>query len=401
MAGFLAIIPHLLGFHPSRSMVVVGLDRARGRVKLAFRYDLPDPPDPARSREIAEHAAAVLRKRQVTTAIAAGYGAGTLVTPVAEKLRAALHGAGITLRDLLRVEEGRFWSYACQDPRCCPPEGAAFDGAAHPAAAALTAAGMGACPDRASLADTLAPLTGLAAEAMSQATVRALRRAEHLVAAAPDGTDRMRPVIDAGRAAVREAIATYRAGGRITEDDQMAWLAVSIADLRVRDDAWARMDPKHRAAHGQLWTDVVRRATESYVPAPASLLAFTAWQCGEGALANIALERALAADPGYSMAHLIGQAVDAGLPPSAARLPMTPEEVEASYAVADRARAAGPAPSATPAGLSAARSAGERPASPGDGPISAEERSAEERSAPERSAGRRPATRPARRRRSG
>jgi hypothetical protein len=396
VAGFLAIIPHLLGFHPSRSMVVVGLDRARGRVKLAFRYDLPDPPDPARSREIAEHAAAVLRKRQVTTAIAAGYGAGTLVTPVAEKLRAALHGAGITLRDLLRVEEGRFWSYACQDPRCCPPEGAAFDGAAHPAAAALTAAGMGACPDRASLADTLAPLTGLAAEAMSQATVRALRRAEQLVAAAPDGTDRMRPVIDAGRAAVREAIATYRAGGRITEDDQMAWLAVSIADLRVRDDAWARMDPKHRAAHRRLWTDVVRRATESYVPAPASLLAFTAWQCGEGALANIALERALAADPGYSMAHLIGQAVDAGLPPSAARLPMTPEEVEASYAVADRARAAGPAPSGTPAGLSAARSAGERPASPGDGPTSAEERSA-----PERSAGRRPATRPARRRPSG
>jgi hypothetical protein len=396
VAGFLAIIPHLLGFHPSRSMVVVGLDRARGRVKLAFRYDLPDPPDPARSREIAEHAAAVLRKRQVTTAIAAGYGAGTLVTPVAEKLRAALHGAGITLRDLLRVEEGRFWSYACQDPRCCPPEGAAFDGAAHPAAAALTAAGMGACPDRASLADTLAPLTGLAAEAMSQATVRALRRAEQLVAAAPDGTDRMRPVIDAGRAAVREAIATYRAGGRITEDDQMAWLAVSIADLRVRDDAWARMDPKYRAAHRRLWTDVVRRATESYVPAPASLLAFTAWQCGEGALANIALERALAADPGYSMAHLIGQAVDAGLPPSAARLPMTPEEVEASYAVADRARAAGPAPSGTPAGLSAARSAGERPASPGDGPTSAEERSA-----PERSAGRRPATRPARRRPSG
>jgi hypothetical protein len=208
---------------------------------------------------------------------------------------------------------------------------------------------------------------------MHQATERALRRAEDLIAAAPRDTDAMRPVIDAGRAAVREAIGTYRRGGQITDDDQVAWLAVTLADLRVRDDAWARMDPKHRAAHRRLWTDVVRRATEPYVPAPASLLAFTAWQSGEGALANIAIELALAADPGYSMAHLIGQAVDAGLPPSAARLPMTPEEVEASYARTERARAAGaggPAPSAA-------------------------------RSAARRSSGRRSATRSARRRPSG
>ena len=107
---------------------------------------------------------------------------------------------------------------------------------------------------------------------------------------------------------------------------------MTISDLRVRDDAWARMDPRHRADHQRLWTDVVRHAREPYVPAPASLLAFTAWQSGDGALANVAIERALAADPEYSMAHLIGQALDAGLPPSAARLPMTPEEVEASYA---------------------------------------------------------------------
>jgi hypothetical protein len=374
VAGFLAVIPHLLGFHPSRSMVVVGLDARRGRVRLAFRYDLPDPPDAGRSREIAEHAAGVLRKRQISTAIAAGYGAGTLVTPVAEALRAAIRGAGIVLRDLLRVEDGRYWSYLCQDPGCCPPEGAAFDGPGHPVAAALTAAGMAARPDRASLAGTLAPVTGAAADSMHRATERAVRRAEDLIAAAPRDADPMQPVIDAGRAAVREAIGIYRAGGQIT-DDQVAWLAVTVADLRVRDDAWARMDPAHRAAHRRLWTDVVRRAAEPYIPAPASLLAFTAWQSGDGALANVAIERALAADPGYSMAHLLGQALDAGLPPSAARLPMTPEEVEASYASAERARSAGPAPAA-------ARPAGRRPAA-------------------ERPAGRRPATRPARRRPSG
>jgi hypothetical protein len=104
-----------------------------------------------------------------------------------------------------------------------------------------------------------------------------------------------------------------------------------LQDLRVRDDAWARMDPAHQAAHQRLWTDVTRRARPGYVPAPASLLAFIAWQSGNGALANVALDRALADDPQYSMALLLRQVINSGAPPSLARLPMTPEEVAASY----------------------------------------------------------------------
>jgi len=67
------------------------------------------------------------------------------------------------------------------------------------------------------------------------------------------------------------------------------------------------------------------------VCAPAALLGFVAWQSGNGALANVALDRALAEDPHYSMAVLLRQAVDSGAPPSLARLPMSPEEVAASY----------------------------------------------------------------------
>jgi hypothetical protein len=95
------------------------------------------------------------------------------------------------------------------------------------------------------------------------------------------------------------------------------------------------MDAEYRAAHLRLWTDVVRRAAPAYLPAPASLLAFTAWQSGEGALANIAIDRALAADPGYSLAQLLRDIMDAGVPPSAARVPMTPEQVAASYDLPD------------------------------------------------------------------
>ena len=112
--------------------------------------------------------------------------------------------------------------------------------------------------------------------------------------------------------AVRAAIGLYRDGGSIVPAIGYAWLALVLTRLRIRDDAWARMDPNHRDAHRRLWTDVVRRAQPGYVAAPACLLAFTAWQGGEGALANIALDRALADDPAYSMALLLRDILDAG-----------------------------------------------------------------------------------------
>jgi hypothetical protein len=91
------------------------------------------------------------------------------------------------------------------------------------------------------------------------------------------------------------------------------------------------MDPAYRDEHRRLWIDVTRRAQPGYVAAPAALLAFVGWQSGDGALANVALDRALADDPRYSMALLLRQVISAGAPPSMARLPMTPEEVAASY----------------------------------------------------------------------
>jgi hypothetical protein len=302
---------------------------------VAFRYDLPEPPDTRAAAKIATHATAILAHHNLSLAIVAGYGPGPMVTPVADALVAELRRAGITLHDMLRVENGRYWSYSCRDPRCCPPEGVPFDASSHPAAATLTAAGSKALRDRAALAATLAPVGGLAAESMHQATRRAERRIADLLrkGAAPGRKrDAVQQVIDESLHAVNETIEVYRKGGSVTADDRFAWLAVALTDLRIRDDAWARMVPEHVQAHLRLWTDVVRRVPARYVPAPASLLAFTAWQAGNGALANLAAERALAADPEYSMALLLLDAVGSGIPPSAARLPMTPEEVAASYA---------------------------------------------------------------------
>lgn len=333
-ADVLAAVPHLLGFHPARSLVVIGADGPRGRVRFGCRYDLPDPPDPATAAAIAGHAAGVLSREQLTTVIAAGYGPGRLVTPLADVLAPVLRERGLTLREMLRAEDGRYWSYLCAEPGCCPPEGVPYDAGSHPVAAAMTVAGLPAYPDRETLAHSLDPVTGKAAELMRAATGRAYEQAGALAARAtgdPQESGALQAVLAEGKRAVRDMIAAYRGGSAVT-DDQFAWLALALTDLQVRDDAWVRMEPEHAAAHLRLWTDVVRRADPALVAGPAALLGFVAWQSGNGALAGLAIERALAADPGYSLALLLRDIVAAGVPPSAAQLPMTPEEVEESYA---------------------------------------------------------------------
>jgi hypothetical protein len=198
----------------------------------------------------------------------------------------------------------------------------------------MAAAGMPVLADRAEVAAQVAPLAGADAESMRRATRRAERQAGQLLGkvrkSARLGAARQM-IAAAGLNAVGAMIATYRGGGRHATDYQVAWITVALRDLRVRDDAWARMDPAHLDAHRRLWIDVTRRAQPGYVAAPASLLAFVAWQAGDGALANVALDRALADDTRYSMALLLRQVITAGAPPSLARLPMTPEEVAASY----------------------------------------------------------------------
>jgi len=334
-AALLTLIPHLLGFVPEASLVVIGVEEPRDRIRVTLRYDLADPPELDLISDLAAHAVGVLRSQRLTAAVAVGYGPETLVTPTADELRGQAWQAEIDVREFLRVHDGRYWSYTCRSEACCPAAGVPFEPDPQAAqAAALIDAGIPVLASRAAVAARVAPLGGIAAVSMRQATRRAEQHVAQLLAKVRKSgrLGAVRYMIAAeGLAAVGAMIARYRSGGRFTTDDEIARISVALRDLRVRDDAWARMDPRYADEHLRLWIDVVRRARPGYVAAPAALLAFVAWQSGDGALANVALDRALADDPGYSMATLLRQVITAGAPPSLARLPMTPEEVAASY----------------------------------------------------------------------
>ncbi|MEW2382495.1 DUF4192 domain-containing protein [Micromonospora sp. NPDC047707] len=319
----IAAVPYLLGFHPADSVVVVAMHGKR--VTFAARSDLPDPREPVEAAErmaeparpvdeAARHLAAVVARQVADRATVLGYGPASRVTPAVDAVRAALADAGIPVLDALRVTDGRYWSYLCDEPECCPPDGTPYDTGSSKVTAAAVFAGQVALPDRAALAAQVAPVDGPERVALRQATERAGRRLADLLDSAPEA-DVLggRTVRAAGRAAIRVAGRRHRNGERL-DDDEVAWLSVLLTDVAVRDHAWERTDG--RDADIALWTDVLRRAEPEFIAAPGSLLTFAAWRAGHGSLAAVALERVLTLHPGYSLALLLDDLLRRGVPPA-------------------------------------------------------------------------------------
>jgi hypothetical protein len=111
----------------------------------------------------------------------------------------------------------------------------------------------------------------------------------------------------------------YADHGHALDVDTGAALLAGLTSAAARDACLAWVD-RHRMLLDpaiEVLTDLTRRAEPPYGASPAALLAFCAWQRGDGALANLAADRALADDPGYRLARLLAQAFTAGLDPAA------------------------------------------------------------------------------------
>ncbi|GAA3120276.1 hypothetical protein GCM10010466_08960 [Planomonospora alba] len=305
-ADLVAVVPYLLGFHPSLSMVVIMMQSDSGSVLGTIRFDLPDHGAPSIARELSR----MLTRNAVTRVMLAGYGPGSRVTPVMDVIRETLPGHGIEVLEALRVEDGRCWSYVCADPSCCPPDGLPVDGCGEIAANAVVA-GLVALPDRGALEATLAPVDGARRTAMREATLAAHARANALLAS-PTSTGAY--WYAEGLARIREALCQVDRGQELS-DEQVAWLGVLLTIIPVRDSALTFTEHSDQT-HLRLWAEVTRRVEPAYVPAPACLAAVMALVTGDGTLALVAVDRALSADPGYRFAGMLRLALSIGVPPS-------------------------------------------------------------------------------------
>ena len=307
-AEVVAVAPYLLGFHPADSLVVLGLV---GRlVDFAARYDLP-PDEDAAYAEIAE----VIARQGAGLVVLLGYGPPGTVTGAVLGVGRALVRHGVVVLDVLRVADDRWWSYRggpAGGTRCAPG-----------LAAEAVFRGMVALPSRKAMAAQVAPVEGAARREMAAATVRAKARLADLAADDLKAQRGGQWVRKAGREAIRSAERAARSGRKLS-DDEVAWLGVLLVQLVIVDYAVDRSGEEEWRL--LLWAEVTRRVDPEYAPGPACLLAYAAWQAGDGVLARVAIDRALREDADHRISAALDRLLAAGLRPEAVVRVRVPQE---------------------------------------------------------------------------
>jgi hypothetical protein len=319
-AQMVASLPLWMGYVPSESLVVVCCHEPRGRMGLTMRFDLPGA---GHESALVGDVVRRVRHEKATRVLLAVYTAeedgpsgSRPRTQMVDDLRSQLDDLVVTEVALVRGE--RFWSYLCDQPSCCPPEGTPVDTARESAPIRLLEAenvfsGRTLLPDRRALEATLAPPTFLLAEVARQRCEIAATLLADAVAEAG-----FEVAAAASLSSWAEAIDRFRSPPSRLSDMEAAALAISLVDVSVRDTL-AASSTKDLPALLLLLEELCRRTPDPYDAPVCTLFGWLTYCQGGGALVTIALVRALASDPSYSMAHLLEQALLAQVRPKELR----------------------------------------------------------------------------------
>ena len=316
-AELVAGLAALFGFWPRHSLMFVAVDDTRGILGFRARADLPELWDVEQTVGQLVQAA---RANDVSAVIVLAHSTDTSLRMLAvEQLADALAQGSVRVADALHLDDARFWSLRCADVQCCPPQGRPYDASTSRLVVESIGMGQRIMGDRSELKAEVAEPVGAAARHLSQLCNQVLARLvrQHGADPAEDGLELRPALLRAGAVRVKELIGEGIGGDpTAVGDDDAAELAIWCRSITVRNIAWAQVDSGDPRKHLLLWQAVARRTIAPFEPAVLSLAAFCAWRSGDGARASLALERALRADPDYSMARLIDGVLRGALSPS-------------------------------------------------------------------------------------
>jgi hypothetical protein len=102
-------------------------------------------------------------------------------------------------------------------------------------------------------------------------------------------------------------------------DEDVVSLCLALSDPTLRDAGLSFALGKRAVAAERLWSVLVTESPDPEAAEPAVLLAFSALVRGDGALANVALERAQQAWPGHRLSSMLLGGLAAGVAPGELR----------------------------------------------------------------------------------
>lgn len=313
-------VPHLLGFAPVDSLVLISL---RGkRMGLTCRVDLTDLTVPGTTEVIL----GALERDGATSVIVVAYGTQRASTKGAiVHIRVGLEAADLPIQEELSIVGGRWFHERCGQARCCPPEGTPVsDHDLAPATMALAAAKGGFHGSREELAALVAP---------DRPLFRAAIRSEVELAEMSELLDNLVEDIvtvlgwgDGEPPTPAQVARTVLACSLTSVRDTWYSLVAPgmLVDVAGEDDAFPTDSPHHQrlVAAGMAAGDLspegflldaaardrvlirlrewVRNLPDAELPtvvrAPFAIAAMAHWCAGDGALARELVERATALD---------------------------------------------------------------------------------------------------------
>ena len=321
-ADILGVVPHRVGFHPAESIVVVCLHGPRRRDGLLMRLDLaPTKHDDVVARDLSTKAAHVKATAAVLVCYTEQDGDDDLLPrqSLINALRQRLTSHGIEVLEALLVHNGRWWSYVCGDPSCCPPTGTELPADLTPAAAHYAAEvvvdGGAMLTDRAELERSICPPRNPVADAVRrQALEQAGEWVVETIAAGGSGALRGETV-----RLLKSFVRRWAGGSRELTPEEAARVVLGLSLKVARDEAATLLLDADSEVLLTLLSALARQADLGDAAPVCTVLAWVAYAHGHGALANVAVERALEADPGYEMARLIEDALSRMITPSEIR----------------------------------------------------------------------------------
>lgn len=312
VATLVTAVEHALGFTPTESVVLAAVEA--GRIELIIRCDITEV-----TQQTATEVAGNMTRLGATTIVllvftdqrdSVSYDAALTA------LSDATEAASITVLDEIVIRRGHWWSRRCGNTCCCPPGGRPVKECV-PAAVHNALIGNGYTPfaNRDELIASIAYQPTVPALAMRHLITTEVQRWEGRIES--DGRER---AVAAARKRVRTAIRAAAADpGRAPDPADLAGVIAALEVPTVRDYAlrWA-LGPDATGVE-TLGCQILREAPAPTAAAAATLVAVSAYGCGNGALANICVDRACTEKPDYLLARVLSAALRMGMHPDELR----------------------------------------------------------------------------------
>jgi len=314
--GLLATVPMMLGFHPTNSLVMMCVSGRRRKVGPVARVDLPPGHDRAMAAHLAMHAL-----QHADEVVLISYQSFRRRPPLLDDVLREMGKVGVEVMDALVVRGGRARPALNPAMERVHP-GYPLPGADDPQVRALTAAG--ALAGRTVLADREELRRSIAGPKGSR-----LRRAEREISEAACG--RLPPFDTSPGLTAADHILLgempsegedriSRAFGQVSAGDGVrvevaAALAVLLTERLVRDAVLGRAVVEVDLPWLPMLISCATWTPDPLAPPLCSVLAMVAYRHGDGALAQIAVDRCLLAEPEHPLAHLMIAIMAAGVHP--------------------------------------------------------------------------------------